>query len=88
MHQINHLNLKQKNQVEINDESRGVYNANSQTKFKTAMLKCSLWDSRDAYILVKGTMTGDDTSAAGAAANNNNKKVKLCTIYQVHKRNK
>ena len=27
--------------VEINDESRGAYNVNSQIKFKTAMLKSS-----------------------------------------------
>ena len=31
MQQINHLNLD-KNWVEINDGSRGVYGANSQTK--------------------------------------------------------
>ena len=75
MHQINHLNLEQKNWVEINDESRGVYNVNSQIKFKTTMLKSSLCDYSDAYILVKGTITVDDTSTAGAAANNTNKKV-------------
>ena len=67
--------FKTKNLVEINDESRGVYNANSQIKFKTTMLKSSLCDYSDAYILVKGTITVDDTSAAGAAANNTNKKV-------------
>ena len=30
--------FKTKNLVEINDESRGVYNVNSQIKFKTTML--------------------------------------------------
>ena len=40
--------------VEINDESRGTYNVNSQIKFKTIMLKSSLCDYSDAYILVKG----------------------------------
>ena len=34
--------FKTKNLVEINDESRGVYNFNSQIKFKTTMLKPSL----------------------------------------------
>ena len=43
--------------VEINDESRGVYNVNSQIKFKTTMLKSSLCDYSDAYVLVKGTIT-------------------------------
>ena len=38
------------------------------------MLKSSLSDYSDAYILVKGKITADDISAAGAAANSNNKK--------------
>ena len=67
--------FRTKNWVEISDESRGVYNVNSQINFKTAMLKSSLSDHSDAYILVKGTITAADTSAADAAANNTNKKV-------------
>ena len=39
------------------------------------MLKSSLCDSIDVYILVKGTITVGDTSAADAAAKNTNKKV-------------
>ena len=39
------------------------------------MLKSSLCDSSDAYILVKGTISANNTAAAGAAANNTNKKV-------------
>ena len=42
--------------IEINDESRGAYNVNSQIKFKTTMLKSSLCDYSDAYILVKGLL--------------------------------
>ena len=34
--------FRTKNWVEINDESRGTYNNNSQIKFKTTMLKSSL----------------------------------------------
>ena len=49
--------FKTKNWVEINDESRGTYNVKSQIKFKTTVLKSSLCDFSDAYILVKGTMT-------------------------------
>ena len=45
--------FRTKNWVEINDESRGTYNVNSQIKFKTTMLKSSLCDYSDAYILVK-----------------------------------
>ena len=36
--------FRTKNWVEINDESRGTYNVNSQIKFKTTMLKSSLCD--------------------------------------------
>ena len=61
--------------IEINDESRGAYNVNSQIKFKTTMLKSSLCDYSDAYILVKGTIIVNNTAAQGAAANNTNKKV-------------
>ena len=67
--------FKTKNWVEINDESRGKYNVNSQIKFKTSMLKSSLCDYGDAYILVKGTITVNNTAAADADANNTNKKV-------------
>ena len=49
--------FRTRNWVEINDESRGAYNVNSQIKFKTTMLKSSLCDYSDAYILVKGTIT-------------------------------
>ena len=62
------------NLVEINDESRGAYNVNSQIKFKTTMLKSCLRDYSDAYILVKGTISVSNTAAQGAA-NNTNKKV-------------
>ena len=67
--------FKTKNWVEINDESRGTYNANSEIKFKTTLLKSSLCDYGDAYIHVKGTITVDNTAAADADANNTNKKV-------------
>ena len=67
--------FKTRNWVEINDESRGAYNVNSQIKFKTTMLKSSLCDYSDAYILVKGTISVNNTAAQGAAANNTNKKV-------------
>ena len=67
--------FRTKNWIEINDESRGTYNVNSQIKFKTTMLKSSLCNYSDAYILVKGTITVSNTAAADAAANNTNKKV-------------
>ena len=67
--------FRTKNWVEINDESRGAYNVNSQIKFKTTMLKSSLCDYSDAYILVTGTISVKNTAAADAAVSNTNKKV-------------
>ena len=77
--------FKTRNWVEINDESRGAYNVNSQIKFKTTMLKSSLCDYSDAYILVKGTINVNNTTAQGAAANNTNKKVifKNCAPFTI-----
>ena len=49
--------FRTKNMVEINDDSRRTYNANSQLKFKSTMLKLSLCDYNDTYILVKGTIS-------------------------------
>ena len=66
--------FRTKKWVEINDESRETYDINSQIKFKTTMLKSSLCDYSDAYILVKGTISVTNTAADGAA-NNTNKKV-------------
>ena len=57
------------------NESRETYSVNSQTKFKTTMLKSSLFDYSDAYILAKGNITVNNTAAADANANNTNKKV-------------
>ena len=66
---------KTKNWVEINDESRGTFNTNIQIRFKTSMLRSSLCDYSDAYIVVKGTITVVNTVATYASANNTNKKV-------------
>ena len=67
--------FRTRNWVEINDESRGAYNVNSQIKFKTTMLKSSLCDYNDAYILVKGTISVNNTAATGVVAKNINKEV-------------
>ena len=39
--------FRTKNWIEINDQSRGVYNTNSDIRFKTTMLKPSLCDYSD-----------------------------------------
>ena len=66
--------FRTKNRVEINDESRGTYSVNRQIDFKTSMLRYSLCDYSDAYILVKGNITFNNTAAADADVNNANKK--------------
>ena len=71
MHQINHLNFEQ----EIGSKQMTTYSPNKQIRFKTAMLRSSLCDYSDAYILVKGNITVNSTVAADAAANNTNKKL-------------
>ena len=75
--------FRTKNWIEINHESRGAYNVNSQIKFKTTMLNSRLCDYSDPYILVKGTISINNTAAQGAAANNTNKKVifKNCASF-------
>ena len=42
---------------EINDDSRGMNNTNSQIRFNTSILKSILCDYSDPYIPVKGTIT-------------------------------
>ena len=67
--------FRTKNWVEINDDVRGVYSPNKQIRFKTAMLRFSLCDYSDAYILAKGNIFVNNTAVAAADPNNRNKKV-------------
>ena len=55
--------FRTKNRVEINDDARGMYNKNIQIKVKTRMLKSSLCDCSDAYILVSGTIAINGSGA-------------------------
>ena len=54
------------------------------------MLRTSLCDYSDAYILIKGTITVANIAAADAHANNTNKKVifKNWAPFVQHKQNK
>ena len=75
--------FRTRNWIEINDESRGEYSSNKLIRFKTAMLRSSLCDYSDAYILVKGNITVNNTVAEGVAATTTNKKVifKTCSPF-------
>ena len=62
--------FRAKNWVETNYESHGTYNTNSQIKFKTSMLRSSLCDYSDAYILAKRTITATQETAAAPKNSN------------------
>ena len=64
-----------RNWVEINDAIRGEYSSDKQIRFKAAMLRSSLCDYADSYILAKGTVAVNNTAAEGDTANNAAKKV-------------
>ena len=71
--------FRRKNWVEINVDARGMYDINSQIKFKTSILRVSLCDYRDVYILVGGTITITAEWADNAAkrADEREKRVRL-----------
>ena len=77
--------FRTKNWVEINDESRETYNVDSQINLKNTMLKSSLCDYSDAYILVKGkiTIAGRGADAAARQADERDKGVafKNCASF-------
>ena len=54
-----------------------MYNTNSQIEFKTSMLRLSLCNHSDAYILVSGTITitGEETDYATKQANEGDQEV-------------
>ena len=67
--------FRTKNWFEINDDVRGLYSPDKQIGFKTSMLRSSICAYSDAYMLVKGNISVNNTGADGTAANNTNKKV-------------
>ena len=71
----------------INDDACRMYNTNSQIEFENLMLKSSLCDHSDAYILVKWTISISEQ--VGHNRNNNNKEVvfRNCTHW-LHEQNK
>ena len=67
--------LRTRNWVEMNDVIRSSHSPNKQIRFKTTMLRFSLCDYSDAYILAKGNISVNNTAVAAADPNNRNKKV-------------
>ena len=77
--------FRTKNWVEINDKSRGGYTTGGDIKFKNTMLRYSLCDYADAYILVKGAITitgvGDDAAARQTDERNKDVIFKSCVPF-------
>ena len=77
--------FRTKSWIEINDQLRGVYNFNSDIRFKTIMLKSSLCNCSDTYILVKGkiiiTRPGTDIAARQTNKRNEGGIFKNCAPF-------
>ena len=71
------INFRTKNWVEIYNDLGGRYNNNNQIEFKASMLKSSLCDYSDAYVLVKRRITVVEAGATPTArqADRNDKQV-------------
>ena len=66
-----------KNCVGIIEVAVGTYNSNSQIKFKSSILKSSLSNYSDVYILVTGTITIPNTVTAANESNGTNIIIKV-----------
>ena len=81
--------FRTKKWVGINDDARGKYNTNNQTKSTTSMLKSNLFYYSDVYIFVRGTVSVEQVQAT-AAQDNDGKKLylKLSSAYWLRKWNR
>ena len=59
--------FRTKKWIEINDKSRVKFNTSNDIRFKTTILKSTLCDFSDEYILVKGRITITRARADAAA---------------------
>ena len=73
--------FRTKKWVQINEDSHGAYNTNSQIKFNTSMLRSNLCDYSDAYLLVSGTGDGDDAATKWADERNKTVISKNCVPF-------
>ena len=77
--------FRTKSWIEIIDQSRGVYNVNSDIRFRTTLLKSILCDYSYPQILFKGriTITGDGADAAARQADERDKEIifKTCAPF-------
>ena len=76
--------FRTKNWIEINDQLKGLYNANSDIGIKATMLKSTLCDYSDAYIPLKGRITITED----AGPDEGRTEAQLLVARQADKRNK
>ena len=67
--------------IEINEDARGTYNANSQIRFTTSVLKSRLCIYSDAYMLLSGTITVPNKEIAAAPNNRKNIIIENCVSF-------
>ena len=67
--------FKTKNWIEKNEHSWGIYEEDNQIRFKTWVLRSSLCNYIEEYVLLKVTITVENESAQGKPNNAKNKKV-------------
>ena len=81
MNQAKHK-FRTRNWVEINDDIRGAFSTNKYIRFKRAMLRSSLCDYSDAYILAKGNIVVNNTGTAVVPTNTDKKVIfKNCAPF-------
>ena len=80
--------FRMKNWDRINNDSRGTYNTNSQTKFKTTMFKSSLCQFSGSYILVSGSTTVPNKGKQQPLIIENIRYLKIVLQLLLHKWNK
>ena len=73
----NNNNNNNNNKIDGDDNDNKNNDDNNNVKFKTTMIRLSLYDYRDGYILVIGTITVPNTAAEDAAVNNTNNKISI-----------
>ena len=67
--------------IEMNEDARGTYNANSEIRFKTSVLKSRLCVYSDAYILLSGTITAPKREITTAPNNRKNIIIENCVSF-------
>ena len=79
------VNSRTKNWYEINDDSSGKFESNDEIRFKTSMLRSSLWGESYADILLSGTITvtGKGVNDYAKETDKRNKRVifKNCALF-------